>query len=133
MNIDKSYWLELHRDFFSQRAIKKLRKQAGGDTYTLIYIKLKILSVKNNGKILFKGECEDIIEQLSQDIDENINNIKTTLEYLQKNKLANISDTQDIDLINKEQIANNQTQKSKQKVNVFIDEFNDLIGENLKG
>lgn len=30
------YWLKLPDGFFRQKAIKKLRKIAGGDTYTII-------------------------------------------------------------------------------------------------
>lgn len=33
------YWLKLPDGFFRQKAIKKLRKIAGGDTYTIIYLK----------------------------------------------------------------------------------------------
>ena len=32
--IKKYYWLKLKEDFFRQKEIKKLRKIAGGDTYT---------------------------------------------------------------------------------------------------
>ena len=30
------YWLKLQDDFFKSKRIKKLRKIAGGDTYTII-------------------------------------------------------------------------------------------------
>ena len=35
----KYYWLKLKDDFFNSREIKKLRRIAGGDTYTIIYLK----------------------------------------------------------------------------------------------
>ena len=38
-NIKKYYWLKLKEDFFRDKKIKKLRKIAGGDTYTIIYLK----------------------------------------------------------------------------------------------
>ena len=40
------YWLKLPDGFFRQKAIKKLRKIAGGDTYTcftLLFLYLKII------------------------------------------------------------------------------------------
>ena len=42
----KYYWLKLKDDFFKSRVIKKLRKIAGGDTYTIIYLKMQLLSIK---------------------------------------------------------------------------------------
>ena len=35
------YWLKLKDDFFKDKKIKKLRQLAGGDTYTIIYLKLQ--------------------------------------------------------------------------------------------
>ena len=37
----KFFWLKLKEDFFRDKRIKKLRKIAGGDTYTIIYLKLQ--------------------------------------------------------------------------------------------
>ena len=37
------YWLKLPDGFFRQKAIKKLRKIAGGDTYTIIYLKMLLV------------------------------------------------------------------------------------------
>jgi len=51
----KYFWLKLKDDFFKQKEIKKLRGIAGGDTYTIIYLKLQLLSIKNDGKIYFDG------------------------------------------------------------------------------
>ena len=34
------YWLKLKNDFFRGKHIKMLRKIAGGDTYTIIYLKM---------------------------------------------------------------------------------------------
>ena len=36
------YWLQLKEDFFRQKEIKLLRKIAGGDTYTIIYLKQEL-------------------------------------------------------------------------------------------
>ena len=44
------YWLKLPDDFFRQKPIKKLRRIAGGDTYTIIYLKMLLVSLKNEGK-----------------------------------------------------------------------------------
>ena len=47
INNKKYYWLKLDRHFFGNARIKKLRKLAGGDTYTIIYLKLLLLMLKH--------------------------------------------------------------------------------------
>lgn len=81
------YWLKLKDDFFDSRKMKKLRKVAGGDTYTIIYLKLQLLSINNEGVIEFEGTDEDIYHQLALDIDEEIDDIKMTLAFCNANDL----------------------------------------------
>ena len=45
------YWLKLKADWFSDKRIKKLRSIAGGDTHTIIYLKMMLLSLKDEGKL----------------------------------------------------------------------------------
>lgn len=78
------YWLKLKDDFFSQKEIKKLRRIAGGDTYTVIYLKMQLLSLKNNGTLLFENIEDTFCEELALDIDEDAENIRFTLMFLQK-------------------------------------------------
>lgn len=42
----KYYWLKMTDQFFEDKAIKKLRKIAGGDTYTIIYLKMLLTAIK---------------------------------------------------------------------------------------
>lgn len=49
------YWLKLPDGFFRQKAIKKLRKIAGGDTYTIIYLKMLLVAMKQDGRLYFEG------------------------------------------------------------------------------
>ena len=69
-------------DFFTQPKIKKLRKIAGGDTYTIIYLKLQLLSLKNDGKLFFEGIEDNIIEEIALTIDEDVDNVQVTFQYL---------------------------------------------------
>lgn len=84
------YWLKLKDDFFKSRKMKKLRKVAGGDTYTIIYLKLQLLSINNDGVIEFEGTDEDIFHQLSLDIDEEIDDIKMTVAFCTANDLIEL-------------------------------------------
>lgn len=81
------FWLKFKEDFFNQKEIKKLRRVAGGDTFTIIYLKMQLLSVKNEGVITFEGTEENLSEQISLEIDEDVDNVKITLEYLYANNL----------------------------------------------
>lgn len=88
MSDNKRYfWLKLKDDFFTSREIKKLRKIAGGDTYTIIYLKMQLLSIKKEGLLVYEGTEEDIVEQLSLELDEETDNISVTLSFLQANNL----------------------------------------------
>lgn len=90
------YWLKLKDDFFEQKEIKKLRKIAGGDTFTIIYLKLQLLSLKTNGIIEFSCVGEDLSEDLSYAIDEERENIALTIAFLQKHCLIEIGSNKDI-------------------------------------
>lgn len=80
----KYYWLRLKDDFFRDKEIKKLRKVAGGDTYTIIYLKLQLLSLRTEGRLYFDNLEETLAEELALEIDEDAENIKITLLFLQK-------------------------------------------------
>lgn len=83
----KYYWLKLKDDFFTQKEIKKLRKIAGGDTYTIIYLKLQLLSLKNGGKLYFEDVEETFEEEMALTLDEEVENVRFTLMFLEKHGL----------------------------------------------
>lgn len=88
----KYYWLKLKDDFFNNREIKKLRRVSGGDTFTIIYLKMQLLSIKQDGLINYLETEENLAEQLSLELDEAIEDVKLTLAFLQSNALIeNIS------------------------------------------
>lgn len=80
----KYYWLKLKENFFREKEVKKLRRIAGGDTYTVIYLKLMLLSLQDEGKLLFDGIEETFAEELALELDEDPENVKVTLVYLQR-------------------------------------------------
>lgn len=76
------YWLKLQKDFFQSKRIKKLRRLAGGDTYTIIYLKMQLLSITNNGILEYIGLEQSFEEELALDIDEDVENVKIVFQYL---------------------------------------------------
>lgn len=87
MATKKYYWLKLKNDFFTNKKIKKLRKIAGGDTYTIIYLKMQLLSIKDGGKLFFENVEDSFTEELALELDEDVENVKVTLIFLIKNGL----------------------------------------------
>ena len=86
------YWLKLPDNFFRQKPIKKLRKIAGGDTFTIIYLKMLLVAMKQDGKLYFEGVEEDFPTELALDLDEDIENVKLTVAFLLRQGLMEIRD-----------------------------------------
>ena len=86
------YWLKLKEDFFTSKRIKKLRKLAGGDTYTIIYLKMQLLSLKTDGILRWSGLEDNFADELALDIDESPENVRVVLQYLLSCGLAETDD-----------------------------------------
>ena len=85
MGQEKRYfWLKLPEGFFRQKEIKRLRRIAGGDTYTIIYLKMLLRSLSNNGVLFFDGVENDFVSELALDIDEDEENVGVTVQFLMK-------------------------------------------------
>lgn len=88
MGGQRFYWLKLNKDFFKSKRIKKLRKLAGGDTFTIIYLKMQLLATPTEGILTYTGLEETAAEEIALDIDEDPENVKITLQYLLKTGLC---------------------------------------------
>ena len=83
----KYYWLKLNEGFFRDKKMKKLRRIAGGDTFTIIYLKMQLLSLKTGGRLIFEGVEESFVEEIALEIDEEPDNVAVTVRYLISNGL----------------------------------------------
>ena len=92
------YWLKLPDNWFQQKAIKKLRRIAGGDTYTIIYLKMLLAAIKQDGKLFFEGVEENFYEELALEIDEEPDNVKIALSYLFSQHLVELVETDEYSL-----------------------------------
>lgn len=86
------YWLKLQEGFFHSKRIKKLRKIAGGDTYTIIYLKMQLLALKTDGILTYTGLENSFAEELALDLDEDAANVAVTINYLLSCGLMETSD-----------------------------------------
>ena len=76
------YWLKLNDNFFKDKRMKKLRRIAGGDTYTIIYLKMMLSSLTTGGMIYYEGIEDSLAEELALDLDEDPDNVQVLLNFL---------------------------------------------------
>ncbi|OSP86507.1 prephenate dehydrogenase [Lactococcus lactis] len=65
------YWFKMEQSFFEQKEIKYLRRLPGGDTYTIIYLKLILKSLENDGKIYYENIGDDYAQEWAMEIEED--------------------------------------------------------------
>ena len=81
------FWIQLAQDFFKSKEMKLLRKIAGGDTHTIIYLKMMLISLEDRGHIYYDGLADNLAEEIALVIDENVEDIKITLIFLESKGL----------------------------------------------
>lgn len=69
-----------------------MRKLPGGEEITIIYLKIMLVSLADEGKIFFEGLAEDLAEELSLLIDEDAEAVRMALIFLEQKKLLTTSD-----------------------------------------
>lgn len=123
------FWLKLKDDFFGQKEIKMLRRIAGGDTYTIIYLKMLLLSLKNDGKIYFDGIADNFVEEIALDIDEDVENTQITFNYLTQKGLIEFSDIE-LEMTNIASMIGSESDAARRKRKQRSREKN-LISDNV--
>ena len=86
------YWLQLKEDFFKSKEMKLMRKLPGGEELTIIYLKIMLASLPDEGKIYFEGLAEDLAEELALLIDEDTEVVRMALMFLTKKNLLTTID-----------------------------------------
>jgi len=131
----KYYWLKLKDDFFRQKQIKKLRKIAGGDTYTIIYLKMLLLSLQHEGKLYFEGVEDDFSEEIALEIDEESENVKVTMLFLLKNNLIKEVSTDEFfmnsvpKMVGKESESAERTRRYRERKNLIESKTSQCDGD----
>lgn len=141
----KYYWLKLKADWFSDKRIKKLRSIAGGDTHTIIYLKMMLLSLKDEGKLYFEGVEDNFASEIALALDEDAENVKLTLAFLQRHGLIEIRNEDEYQLTEVPTIIGSETasamrvreHRERKKQNAGNDRLlqcnmNETGGNNLK-
>ena len=95
------FWLKLGDDFFRDKAIKKLRRIAGGDTFTIIYLKMLIKAIQQDNKLYFEGIEDNFADELALDLEEDTDNVRMTLTFLQQKGLLEVVNDDEFYLLKK--------------------------------
>lgn len=109
----KYYWLKLKKDFFIDKRIKKLRTIAGGDTYTIIYLKMQLLSLQDDGYLYFDGVEKTFEEEIALQIDEEIEDVKITINFMKNYKLIQQLDDTAYELIETKKCIGSETRNAE--------------------
>ena len=113
MGNKRYYWLKLKDDFFRQPKIKKLRQIAGGDTYTVIYLKLQLLSLQDDGRLIYEGIENTVAEEMALKIDEDPENVQVVLNYLKQQGLIEEADENEFSLTETQKLIGSETDKAE--------------------
>jgi predicted phage replisome organizer len=96
MGINRRYYfLQMPENFFRSKRIKRLRSLAGGDTFTIIYLKMQLKAMNNKGVLEYCDLLDDIASEIALDIDEEPDNVRVTMTYLEKCGLLEIRNNGD--------------------------------------
>lgn len=109
------YWLKLPVDFFRQKEIKKLRRIPGGDTYTIIYQKMLLLSLETGGRLYYEGVEEDFASELALDIDEDVEAVKITIQFLMANNILFQNNVVEFELLTAHEMTGSETDAARRK------------------
>lgn len=122
------FWLRLDNNFFKNLAIKQLRRMSGGDTYVLIYQKMMLQSLENQGFIYFEGVLDSLAEEIAMALDENVEDVQLTIAYFQSKGLLQIGEENEIFLEQVPMLLDQETNwnRYKRQQNKKLEKFQPL-------
>ena len=91
-NTKRYYWLRLKNTYFNQLQQKKMRRQENGKDMQIIYLRMMLLSIDNDGYICYQGVYDSLEEELAEEFGESVEIIRNTIEFLMQNKMIEIDD-----------------------------------------
>jgi len=111
----KYYWLRLKKDFFTDPKIKKLRRIAGGDTYTIILLKIMLLTLNTDGILIYEGIEKNLSDELALILDEDEKNVEATLIFMETMKLLVQVSTNEYELPIMQDLIGSETDSAERK------------------
>lgn len=111
----KYYWLKLKTNFFDSKEMLRLRSIAGGDTYTIIYLKMLLLSLKTDGLLEYDGIDATQDEEIALLLHESLDNVKLTIAFLKRVGLLEMANKNDFFLNQVPTLTGSETQAAERK------------------
>lgn len=81
------WWLKLKEGYFDSEGMRRLRKQAGGEVFTIIYLKMQLASLRTDGVISYNGYDESFAKEIAFVIGEDADNVANAIVALRRYKL----------------------------------------------
>lgn len=133
------YFLQMPENFFGSKRIKRLRHLAGGDTYTIIYLKMQLKAMNNHGVLTYGGLVNSVAEEIAIDIDEQPDDVQMTMNYLQGCGLLEIRESGDCYLpyaeinVGSETASTIRSRKCREKKSVAMQQQCNALATNCNG
>lgn len=109
------YFLQLPRDFFGSRRIKKLRTLPNGDSLVLLYLKIQLSTLNTGGVIELSGLEDDPADEIALEISEKPDEVKTVLDFMLERGLAETLENGNIFLPYVEIMTTSHTEEAERK------------------
>lgn len=90
-----------------------MRKLPGGEEITIIYLKIMLVSLADDGNIYFEGLADDLAEELSLLIDEDAEAVRMALIFLEQKKLLTTSDNYQYNLEQVPELIGSETASTR--------------------
>lgn len=100
----KFWWLKLKEGYFNSMEMRRLRKAAGGEVFTIIYLKMQLASLRTDGVISYNGYDETFAKEIAFAIGEDAEDVANAIAILRRYKL--IEDITDKSFFIPEAVAN---------------------------
>lgn len=103
-NKKRFWWLKLKEGYFNSDGMRRLRKQAGGEVFTIIYLKMQLASLRTDGVLSYNGYDETFAKEIAFAINEDVDNVANAIAILRRYKL--VEDITDTSFFMPEAVAN---------------------------
>ena len=103
-NKKRFWWLKLKEGYFNSEGMRRLRKQAGGEVFTIIYLKMQLASLRTDGVLSYNGYDETFSKEIAFAINEDVDNVANAIAILRRYKL--VEDITDTSFFMPEAVAN---------------------------
>lgn len=79
----KYFYIKLEEGYFGSKFQKALRSQANG-VMTIVYLKMQLKYAQSNGYFTYDGLYPSVEEELAIDIEEKVEDVRMTLNFLSR-------------------------------------------------